>query len=114
MYGIDERNIKVWQSFTLSLFSGVIASVVTNPLDVVKIRMQVQRAEVGVGGVLQESRYGYRNIFHGVYKVSLDEGFLGLFRGCYARTLMLSLQCCLSLTLFDSLRGIVITMVDKK
>ena len=114
MYGFNEHNIKIWQSFVLSLTSGVISSVVTNPLDVVKIRMQVQRAELQKGETLIEGRYGYSNIFQGVYRVAMDEGVFGLFRGCYARILMMSFNSCLSLTLLDSIRGVVIKFVDKK
>ena len=38
------------------------------PLEVVKLRMQIQRADVAThGGTLEKSVFGYRNAFHGLY-----------------------------------------------
>ncbi len=57
--------------------AGAIAAVVTNPLDMVKLRMQVQR-----GGIYN---FGYRNIFDGIYKLIKYEHITSLFHGSGAR-----------------------------
>ena len=90
--------LKVWFGFTrgeqtfaqsmlLSGISGVVASIVTNPIDVVKVRMQVQRAEAKGEQLHSSGRFGYRNSFHGMMKLFKEEGFLGLFRGLFAKSL---------------------------
>ena len=107
MLGINnlERPITFLESFVLSSASGMIASIVTNPLDIVKTRMQVQRAELSADGTLSQGRYGYRNIFHGVYTLFSQEGLIGGFRGAYARLTYLSMQSVLALTLLDGVRN---------
>src|SRR3990167_6841781 len=82
----DVSKQSYWQSFLLSAVSGVAASVVTHPMDIVKVRMQVQRAE-NKGQPLEQGRFGYRNVFHGMAKLVRDEGPLALFKGLSARLL---------------------------
>lgn len=100
-----ERPITFFESFLLSSASGFIASIVTNPLDIVKTRMQVQRAELKTDSTLVNGRYGYRNIFHGLYLLCSQEGVVGCFRGAYARITYLSMQSILALTLLESVRN---------
>lgn len=63
--------------FMLGGLSAVIANVFTNPLDVVKIRMQLQ------GELQARGRYTvhYRNVFHACYAVVRSEGLLALQKG---------------------------------
>ena len=58
----------------LSFCTGSVAAIVTNPLDIVKVRMQVQRAELTKGGELSDGRFGYKNVFHGIGKMAKEEG----------------------------------------
>jgi hypothetical protein len=54
-------------SILCSSFASAIAGFITTPLELVKLRMQVQRADVAqTGGKLENSIFGYRNIFHGL------------------------------------------------
>lgn len=107
MLGLNnlERPITFLESFVLSSASGFIASIITNPLDIVKTRMQVQRAELTTDSTLGQGRYGYRNIFHGVFLLFSQEGLIGGFRGAYARIAYLSMQSILALTLLESVRN---------
>jgi hypothetical protein len=93
MLGLNnlDRPITFFESFLLASGSGFIASVITNPVDVVKTRMQVQRAENGTEGDLKNGRYGYRNVFHGMGKLLKEEGIMGSFRGASARITYLCL-----------------------
>lgn len=113
-YGFDSQNIRVHQSLILALTSGLISSIVTNPLDVVKVRMQIQRAEMKEGESLEQGRYGYRNIFHGLKLVYKNEGFLGYFRGCYARIMYMSCQAALAFTVVDFFRGKILDHLENK
>lgn len=112
MYGFDSQNIQVHQSLILALTSGLISSTITNPLDVVKVRMQVQRAEIKQGESLEQGRYGYRNIFHGLHLVYKNEGLIGYFRGCSARILYMSCQAALAFTVVDYCRGKILNHLE--
>jgi len=82
----DPKQQSYLQSFLLSAISGAVASIVTHPMDIVKVRMQVQRAE-SKGQPLEQGRFGYRNVFHGMGKLVRDEGPFALFKGLSARLL---------------------------
>lgn len=63
--------------FLLGGVAAVISNVVCNPLDVVKIRMQLQ------GELLARGEYTvhYRNVFHAFYTIGKVDGLLALQRG---------------------------------
>ena len=82
----DERTRSYLQSFLFCAISGSVAAIVTHPMDIVKVRMQVQRAE-SKGQPLEQGRFGYRNVFHGMGKLVRDEGPFALFKGLSARLL---------------------------
>jgi hypothetical protein len=84
--GLDElRNIKFdlsfWQTMICAGSAGALACVITNPLDLVKLRMQVQRADK----LSKKDEYVYKNMFQGLYVVATQEGWKGLYKGCIAR-----------------------------
>jgi hypothetical protein len=56
------------ESILCSSGAGAISGFLTTPLEMVKLRMQIQRADSALKGVsLENTLYGYRNIFHGLY-----------------------------------------------
>ncbi|KAM0747697.1 putative DIC1-mitochondrial dicarboxylate carrier protein [Meredithblackwellia eburnea MCA 4105] len=55
--------------------AGVIGGAVSNPGDIVLIRMQAESSKV------PSQRYGYSNVLHGLYKIVADEGVGALFKG---------------------------------
>lgn len=67
-----------WRSFLCASVSSCIAGILTNPLDVAKVRMQVVRA----GGATE---FPYSNVFHGVYLMAKHEGLWSLTRGTLTR-----------------------------
>ena len=64
----------------LSAISGALASMITNPLDMTKLRMQVQRGENAMNAN-KTGLFNYKNIFHGMYYIGKTEGFLSLYKG---------------------------------
>lgn len=60
----DPHSPSFYESMFLSALSGSLASVLTNPLDMAKMRMQVQRGSASLNA--KEGNFGYRNMLHGV------------------------------------------------
>ena len=79
---------------------------ITNPLEVPKLRMQIQRAEKSQGSIdkISSGRFGYKNVFHGIYKIFSEEGLLSLWKGSSARVLHMSAQAAINLTLLEQFR----------
>ncbi|KAK3241451.1 hypothetical protein CYMTET_48801 [Cymbomonas tetramitiformis] len=59
--------------------AGAATVVTTNPLWVVKTRLQVQCAAKGLG--LTVRRAPYRGTWHALHRIALDEGIAGLYSG---------------------------------
>jgi len=77
--------------------SGALASFVTNPLDLAKLRLQIDRRR---GTAI----FNYRNIFDGVRRIWKEEGVRGLFRGVGARMAFSAPTTAISLTCFEELK----------
>jgi hypothetical protein len=101
------KNVKLdlsfWQSLICSGIAGALASFITNPLDLIKLRMQVHRAQTGQT-IHSEI---YRHIFHGLYIVGKSEGIRGLYRGSLARVLYHTPTGALSLTFLEMMKPVV-------
>lgn len=73
------------ESLILSTLSSSLATFITSPLDMAKLRMQIQRGERALKGTpsasLSEGRFGYKNMFHGIYLILKNEGFFALYKG---------------------------------
>mmetsp|Transcript_10567 Transcript_10567/g.19477 ORF Transcript_10567/g.19477 Transcript_10567/m.19477 type:complete len:648 (+) Transcript_10567:106-2049(+) len=80
-----DRQSMVWH-FTSAGISGIVASAVTQPLDVVKTRLQTQevwRDMARDGQVVSEARY--RGLLGTFVSVLSEEGVRGLYRGTIPR-----------------------------
>ena len=82
----------------------------TNPLDIAKLRMQVQRAGKAGGGC--KSDFYYKHIFDGIYKISIDEGPKALFNGCFARILYHMPNVALTMSALEVLKPKVQKFLD--
>ncbi|KAG9416710.1 hypothetical protein AC1031_001091 [Aphanomyces cochlioides] len=80
-YHIQEAKVKrpFAVDFALAGSATALATVGSNPMEVVKTRMQLQRELLGNG----ELRL-YKNFFHGFYSICKHEGIVGLQRGLVA------------------------------
>lgn len=102
-------------SFILAFTTSGLAGVLTQPLDLAKVRMQVQRVEMSGGDNqdLSKGRFGYRNVFHGIGKIVKDEGFLALFRGMSARLIYLSLVAGFNISMVETFRNFAKSMMEE-
>ena len=93
-----DSTITFSQSLLYSATAGAIASYTTNPLDLVKLRLQVQRAN---SSSVVSSENFYRGFFHGLYTVYKVEGVAGLFRGATARVLFHAPNTAITMALYE-------------
>ena len=63
--------------------SGIFSGILCNPMDLAKIRMQVDKKIIKEGDSKQI--FGYKNVFDGMYKIVKNEGFFGLYKGSLIR-----------------------------
>lgn len=77
--------------------AGCVASVLTNPMDLVKLRMQVQRGNSGF-------TFGYKNMVDGVRQIIRQEGAASLFRGAGARCLFHVPSTAITIAIVDTLK----------
>ena len=76
-------------------------SVVTNPLELAKLRLQVQR---GGGAAARPAAEFYRGTVHAVATIAREEGARALFRGAAARIAFHVPGTAITMTLFEELR----------
>tara|TARA_B110000285_G_scaffold105695_1_gene120311 strand:- start:69 stop:314 length:246 start_codon:yes stop_codon:yes gene_type:complete len=67
------------------MIAGSAASISTNPLDMGKLRLQVQRAGLAGGGSVND--FYYKHLGDAIYKIGREEGVRALFNGSFARIL---------------------------
>ena len=75
---------KFIKSVLMASSSGIVAGILCNPIDLAKIRIQVDRNKV-TGDGEGPRIFGYRNIFDGMSKIYKKEGFFGLYKGSLVR-----------------------------
>ena len=92
------------QSFMMAFISGILASVVTSPLDIARLRMQIQRNQNTVHFMDDQSHHAYKSVLEGIYKIAKRESFLALWRGCFARIIHMSAQAAINLSLLEKVR----------
>ena len=82
--------------------AGGIASICTNPLDLSKLRIQVQRRQPVFD-------YNYRNIIDGLIQIGRTEGLRGLMKGVTARLYFTVPSSAISIGTFDTIKQYLIT-----
>jgi solute carrier family 25 iron transporter 28/37 len=75
-------------------FAGVIASGITNPLDVAKTRLQTQ-GDLGVS---------YKGMMDAMYKIWIEEGAVGFMRGIGPRMMFNSMSAGICWTVYEYLK----------
>lgn len=79
-----------------SCFAGTTASAITSPLDLIKTRMQVQRANPQL--------FAFNNSLQCAIRVYKTEGIIAFFDGVIARICWLTPRYVIAVSLFDTLK----------
>jgi hypothetical protein len=106
-----KQDIGFFQSMFCSMMAGAGASLITNPLDMAKLRMQVQRAGKAGGGNVKD--FYYKHMFDGVYKIARDEGFLSLYNGTLARILFHMPNVAITMSVLEFMKPRIYNLIDK-
>jgi len=86
--------------------AGSLASFLTNPLDLVKLRLQVQRGAAAGGGGAGATTY--RGVGHGLGAVVKAEGVAGLFKGAGARVAFHAPSTAITMTAFEKIKAMIL------
>jgi len=97
-----------WAFMTCGALAGACASFFTNPLDLVKLRMQVQRQRQAAAAI-KSTEGQYRNMFDGLTKLWRSEGVPGMFRGVGARVAFHAPATAINMALFEEIKKMTYT-----
>ena len=93
--------LPLWLQVAAAGGAGACASLLTNPLDLVKLRLQVQRA---AGQQQLQQQQVYRGLLHGLQCVVREEGLRGLLRGAGVRVAFHSASTAVAMSMFEQCR----------
>jgi len=96
-------DISFSQSLVCSALAGALASLITNPLDLVKLRMQVQRASESY----RTDKPVYKNLAQGIQLIAKTEGVAGLYKGSIARALYHTPTTAISMSILELMKPFV-------
>lgn len=99
----NKLNISFIESLLCSSLASSIASFITTPLDLVKFRMQVQRAS----SKYDPAKAEYKNMLQGLIHIGYNEGLRGLFRGSFARVLAYAPTGALTMTFLELFKKLI-------
>lgn len=97
-----------WASLLGGASAGAAASVLTNPLDLVKLRLQVQRA----GGAGLD--FGYTGLIQGLRRMAAEEGLRSMMRGAGTRVAFHTPTTAISMALFETCKDAVATSMGRR
>lgn len=112
--------------------AGALASWITNPVDLVRLRLQVQRgADSAASAVTTNTTPSssstvaastkaastgstdvYKNTWDGLVKISRKDGLAGLFKGSGARIAFFTPSTMISMSLYDECKKLFKNMID--
>lgn len=84
----------------------MVATITTNPLEVVKTRLQIQRTKLTVAGAVvqcEQFSYKYDGVVDGLKTMARTEGIRGLWRGTGSRIAATAPNAALTMTMFNAL-----------
>jgi len=101
----DERDFDLPFHWVVGCSScaGAAASWLTSPLDMAKLRLQVQRGKVATGG--KEGQIMYRGMTDALKFAFRDGGMKGLFKGALARVLHFTPATCITMTAYETCKS---------
>ena len=98
-----------------SSLASAMASFVTNPLDLVKMRLQIQRGAAALpSGASAPSWEPYTGITDGLAKIVRQDGVPGLFRGVGARMAFHGPTTAITIAAYETLKGTWSELLQEK
>jgi hypothetical protein len=96
-------------SLLCSAMAATLAALITNPLDLVKLRLQIQRRKLASSTSHTASlpSYGYTHFANGLLKVLQEEGVRALYKGAFTRMMFSGSYTALSLSLYEQLKKFI-------
>ena len=88
----DSKDLNFMETLLTSLVAGTLSAYITTPLDLVKLRMQIQRGQ-------GKSSEGMMSMLKSIY---INEGSSGLFRGSFARIGAYAPGAAMTMAIFES------------
>ena len=109
MRGGEEEGVTPLRVFCEGMLGGGMASAMssalTNPLDMAKLRLQVQRAKLLDGVHSTQFAYHYPSFLSALASIAKEEGLLALWKGASARVLFAGPQAAITFGLFECFRA---------
>ena len=96
----SEAELSTVYHFANGAGAGAIAGVLTNGLDMAKLRLQVQRGSASVGGTVSSQTFA-----QAIASIVRNEGVMSLFKGSVARVLFTVPSTAVSIALFERFKG---------
>ena len=90
-----------------SMMAGGLASILTNPLDMAKLRLQVQRAGANLKTDAKTNDFYYKNLLDAIHKIVKNEGVKSLFNGSLARIVYHVPMVAISMSILEHIKPII-------
>jgi len=101
----DIEDLTFWEVLTASAMGGSAAAWITTPLDLVKLRMQIER---GIGKVHRSHNMG--NMLRDIHA---KNGITGLFKGASARVMAYAPCAAVSMAVFESCKKFWVDIINR-
>lgn len=106
LFGLDSHTSPTGgQAFLCGALANSTGCIVTQPLEVVKTRVQIQRAKLTAGGAeFDQFSYAYKGMADGIRSIVRDHGVVGLWRGTISRIAFTAPNAAISFGLYNHLK----------
>eukprot|EP01138_Halocafeteria_seosinensis_P015399 gb/GECG01015716.1/.p1 GENE.gb/GECG01015716.1/~~gb/GECG01015716.1/.p1 ORF type:complete len:323 (+),score=27.91 gb/GECG01015716.1/:1-969(+) len=112
LYSVDnDQALPYWCHLASGASAGACASWLTNPLDLAKLRLQVQRS-AKARGEEGSAPFNYRHTAHALQEIATREGVRGLFRGSVARVLFHTPATAVTVSLVEQFKKVYLSMLS--
>jgi Mitochondrial carrier protein len=109
---IDKMEIPFPWLVLCSASAGALSSWLTSPLDMAKLRLQVQRGESYAAGSASSSVVSYKGVVDCLQTVYREGGVRGLFRGAGARVCFYAPATAITMSCYETCRNLVSNLLN--
>jgi Mitochondrial carrier protein len=104
---LNQKEIPFSWMILCSCSAGALASWLTSPLDMAKLRLQVQRGEKAANSTSSTALVEYRGVVDCLQRVYQQGGVKGLFRGAVARVYFFAPATTITMSCYETCRSFV-------